>query len=264
MLPQGMYFWRVYRQGEDVSHLEGYPFYVVPTIGEATAMPEYPYNGMSLGVSDIENGLYVQWKKLTVAPTPVAFSNSYILELSTSSTFATLVDFRIVIGGAPSESAAMLWDDIPVLDGKTYYWRVRGIFGATAEELGPNPDINDFLELDAGPVGGVYTFKVDLTVPGTPTQNLPIANALVTTRTPTFTWGAATGTPTRYRVEISQDAAFTTLLWTSSVNAPAVTLTLPAYQSLANGAYYWRVVAIDLADNESVPSVGRRLIIAAP
>jgi hypothetical protein len=86
---------------------------------------------------------------------------------------------------------------------------------------------------------------------------------VLSTRTPTFTWTAATGTPAQYVFEIDNDGDLSNPMRSVTLSASTLTYTVPAAQALPNGTYVWRVRAVDAAGNAGI-SFTRTLTIAAP
>jgi hypothetical protein len=128
----------------------------------------------------------------------------------------------------------------------TYYWRVRGHYG-----------------LLKGPFSAARVVRIDQSIPSRPALTAPISSAILTTRTPTFTWTAATGTPAQYVLEIDNDQDFSSPRFSVTLASSTLTYTLPAAQALPNGIYLWRVRAVDAAGNAGI-SFTRPLRIAVP
>ncbi len=85
----------------------------------------------------------------------------------------------------------------------------------------------------------------------------PIRGAVVTTKKPTFTW--ATGwknNDDRYRIEISTDSLFGSILYSTTNDTTSWTLTS---ESLDNGTYFWRAKGfrISVGDSTIYSPVGK-------
>ncbi len=76
-------------------------------------------------------------------------------------------------------------------------------------------------------------------VPGATTLVAPADGAVNVGSTPTFEWTAASGAAS-YALDVATDAAFTSLVYTATVPAPATTHT-PALALAPLTTYYWRV-----------------------
>ncbi len=76
-------------------------------------------------------------------------------------------------------------------------------------------------------------------VPGATTLVAPADGAVNVGSTPTFEWTAASGAAS-YDLDVATDAAFTSLVYTATVPAPATTHT-PALALAPLTTYYWRV-----------------------
>jgi predicted secreted protein len=105
-------------------------------------------------------------------------------------------------------------------------------------------------------------FYIDRVVPNQPTNTSPANNTTATINTNVnFTWTmpSDSGTiqsPIEYTIEFATDAAFTSIIQTSS------TTTTSFQKSFGTtGSYYWRVKAIDKAGNISATSTGFKLTI---
>jgi len=93
-------------------------------------------------------------------------------------------------------------------------------------------------------------FSLDTTLPNQPVNGLPANNSIQTiNQNINFNWsiGADSGviqSSISYRIEISNDINFTTILQASNISTNS-------FQQLFNstGDYYWRVRAVDAAGN---------------
>jgi hypothetical protein len=71
-----------------------------------------------------------------------------------------------------------------------------------------------------------------------PTLIAPVNAAMITTRTPTLTWGTVIGAAT-YRIQVSTVSTFTTTI----VNDSTLTVGAKVVTNANAGTYYWRVNA---------------------
>jgi hypothetical protein len=74
---------------------------------------------------------------------------------------------------------------------------------------------------------------------------VPLRNRF-TTRTPTLTWSPVTYA-TAYEVQVDTETSFAVPLIYQIIVGDTLTLTIPPEYALANGLYYWRVRARDVA-----------------
>ncbi len=163
----------------------------------------------------------------------VAFGNTYRIQISTSSTFATTE--QDVTGGV---GVLNYTPDSDLSEGK-HYWRVRAINGMSV----------------AGPWSAARYFTVDTTTPAVPGLSLPLNNSVVTS-VPTYSWAAPTGA-NRYMLSYDTHADCASPDYTS------VELTLNSHKPVSQpyGTFYWCVKARDAAGNWSAWSVPNKLII---
>ncbi|NHJ85760.1 MAG: hypothetical protein FK734_09880, partial [Asgard group archaeon] len=176
------------------------------------------------------SGTYTNDRTPTLDWTDVSGSDKYNVQVSTSSSFSTLiVDLNI----DPS------YYTCPTLGDGVYYWRVR-----TRQLL-----------IFWGSWSSVWQFIVDGTPPSAPSLGSP-SNGLVTyDNTQIFTWSSVSGC-NLYRLQIDDYSGFT---------SPAVNIqtsyTYYNAPALADRTYYWRVSARDYAGNWGAWSVVRTFTI---
>jgi hypothetical protein len=179
---------------------------------------------------------------VSTAPTltwnTAARATSYDIQVSTSTTFASLVVSDTATTGISRSLSS--------LTGSTdYYWRVRGRNTAGA---GGWSEIRRFRVSDstAMPPG-------DTIVPAVPTLLTPAQFTTNVSTTPTLTWSAATRAAS-YGVQVSTEASFATLV----VNDTAVTGTSRTLSPLStNTIYYWRVRASNSVGSSAYSSTYR-------
>lgn len=144
------------------------------------------------------------------------------------------------------------------LNDGTYCWRVR-----TVNAYGV-----------AGLWSPVRAFTVDTSLPQAPTMALPAANALVPQLRPTFSWVAAVGSASvSYRLDVDDDpdldgtCDFNPSLINDLPFTKAPFTIPPSTTALSQGAYCWRVQALDAAANvgpESSPRAFKVFIGTSP
>jgi photosystem II stability/assembly factor-like uncharacterized protein/fibronectin type 3 domain-containing protein/sugar lactone lactonase YvrE len=166
-----------------------------------------------------------------------ARAERYHVQLSTSSSFAsTLVN------------DSTLTDTVRALSGLTndvsYYWRVRAMNTGGASAYSPT-----------------WTFRTVVALPDVPSLDTPADSVIDQPVTLTFSWNAALRAST-YRLEISTDAAFTSLAYVDST----LTSTSKGVGPLAfNTRYFWRVRAQNAGGSSAYSDVRTfRTIIEAP
>jgi len=229
----------------------GRPFYVVTSLASITPAPLLPLTNDIFNADEVDFGIDFFWTDLWQITGPII--TDYEVEIRRTLPTNPVYDIVSSCGCSPTT----YWQPLITPPDGVYYWRVQAIF-----------------DLDyKGPFSTWRTFRIDTTLPGAPALSLPVdAAVFTTTRTPTFKWTAATGAPTRYVLEVSDTVDFTSIRYTTTVLAPALTYVLPSSQALPNGTYYWRLTARDEAGNPvDLPDAGtlstsliRRFTISVP
>ncbi len=227
--PNTKYYWRV-RAWNLNSEYSGWS--VVRAFRTAITPPDLvsPLDGAEL----LNNRPTFDWSDVTGA-------SGYTLQISTVPTFASLLSTVTV-----SASTYTRPTDLPA--NKTLYWRVRanGLNGpsawsATRSFVTANP-------------------------PSIPVLLLPLQGARVTSLTPTLDWKDSTvpaGTTfAHYEIEIATDAAFSTVIL--STTATASDFTVPGGTLSLNTRYYWRVRAYNTDGEYSAWSAARYFLTPLP
>ncbi|MFN8360241.1 MAG: FG-GAP-like repeat-containing protein [Candidatus Kapaibacterium sp.] len=120
-----------------------------------------------------------------------------------------------------------------LLDARNYFWRVRAIIGGT------NPVYS--------PWSSVWSLTVGLAAPNSPKLISPAKDSLNVSITQPLKWNAVdypdgNSYSTRYAVQVSEDATFTTqLIDTAGVSATSFTAT----KLSPDTKYYWRVAGMN-------------------
>lgn len=249
-LVPGLYYWRAVRVSGADTAVTGRPFYVITSLANQMPAPLLPLTNEVFNAEEVASGIDFLWKDIY----EVSGLNLVGYEVEIRRTLPTnpVYDTLMACGCAQA-----YWMPATTPPDGVYYWRVRGEFDT------------GFM----GPFGAWRTFRIDTTLPGAPALSLPVNTAVITTiRTPTFKWGAATGAPTKYVLELSNTDDFASIRYTATIPTPTMSHVLPLSQSLPNGIYYWRVTAVDAAGNPatiadvgtSATSLERRFTIAVP
>jgi hypothetical protein len=122
------------------------------------------------------------------------------------------------------------------LSDNTYYWRVEAVDqGGTHSGYQAHP----------------FSFTVYTVVPpDIPTLISPPDLAVISDNTPEFVWSSTAGVGGTYTLQYALNSSFTYGL----VTVPGIsntTYTVPAWQSLSDDTYYWRVEAVDQGGTHS-------------
>lgn len=161
------------------------------------------------------NGATNQPTTITFSWSAVTGANSYHLQVSTTSTFSTIVlnDNNITTTSRQVGS---------LQNGTMYYWRVRA----------------NFLLL-AGEWSNIWTFTTIPNAPTTPSLASPANNATDIALPVLLSWNNSPGASS-YHVQVAPASSFATIAWEDS----SITAISALVSSLANNTrYYWRVRA---------------------
>jgi len=112
----------------------------------------------------------------------------------------------------------------------TVYWRVRG---------------RDSL-WNYGPWSETGVIHIDLTEPISPTITGPLNNTITNQSIVTFDWDYLTDTIDYYEIYVSQHADFSVLYYGPKINDSNSHISTGPF---ADGVYYWKLRAVDLAGN---------------
>jgi|GEM_PF-4702372 len=188
----------------------------------AAPRPSSPTNNLTSNSGDQT----FEW----LAPATGATPDSYEIQISAVSTFATLIHSATTTADELSHPFTLETDGI-------YFWRVRA--------------------LNANKVGGawsaVWKLTLDTVGPATPVLNTPLDNAVFTATRPSLTWKAVTGAAA-YRITLldnSQDPPVAVELTKTETNAVSFALSAAVLaQPLQHGkTYKWSIAARDAAGN---------------
>jgi len=223
----GRYYWRVAMTGKPVA-----PDDIARTLIITPALPVAPLiqtTGAIAGAvanAGVTNDTtpVMDWTVPAnwVTP-PLGMTLTYELQLSTSATFATLVEGAVT----GINDTSYEWNP-ELTPGATYYWRVRAI-----TNLG-----------SAGAFSAAYRFTVDTQAPVTPSLTTPAVNGVATVLRPVFTWARVTDA-TRYFIQIATNFSCSTVVHEAEV----ATVTYTPTEDIPQGEYWWCVKARDAAGN---------------
>lgn len=217
------YYWRVNSKTSGVTS----PY---STVWRFTTLGQPAAPVLVLPVATAQN----QPTSLSLSWLPSAGANTYRLQVSTSSTFATtLFNDSTITGNSQLISG--------LATGTTYYWRVnaKNATGTSAYST------RNFTTLTAGL--------------GTPTLVAPADSSTNVSTSPTLSWNAATGAQT-YRLQVSTNIGFTALV----LNDSALTGTSRSLTALTIGTtYFWRVNAKNLTGTSPYSAIWRFTVATA-
>jgi hypothetical protein len=238
-LPFGTYYWRVKPSTEGALTVAGRKLIVsnVPPVPPIAIQPFAP-DGI-IGTNEVASAS-VSWT--TIPAPPHVSSVSYEVQVAPTAAFVPAQTTTFTTSTTNQSLSTITGDGLK-------HVRVRAVYTLPSSDK----------------VFGLYTvvrtYTLDTTAPLPTTLTAPIANAIVTTRTPVFLWSAVP-TATRYVIEIDDDNTFATPNIT--LKSTATTVTVPNGLALTNGTYYWRVTAFDAAGNAGTPTTGRKIVVNVP
>lgn len=216
--PDGTYYWRVYARDAagnlSLSAAGGTSFTidtVAPRRPVAQTIPTW--------VGSAQTTYTVGWSDEADSG-----ASGYELQVSASSTFATLVDSLSLTDTSATRSR-------PSPDG-TFYWRVRAVDGVGNASLW----------------SATQSFGVDTVAPGAFTLSAPGGSTYDTDGSVSLSWNQASdANPVTYRLQIGLVSDFSNQVVVDVTQSSRTSL-----QSLSNALYYWRVTARDAAGNERI------------
>lgn len=213
----------------------------------------YPNTPTSLGPAGVSGG---NWGNSSIPSFTFSLSDNdvsdqlrYRIQIDDTANFSSpVVDYTsaaaaqgsrsFTVGQSAGSGSYSVGNSGQALANGSYYWRVRAIDPQNAESS--NATANS----------GSIAFKVDTTNPLAPSNVTTSSSA--SNNKPTWTWTAAGDvdsglTIPAYTIEWSQSATFSSGVSTATVNGTSYTHTV----DLADGRWYVRVLATDLATNQS-------------
>ncbi len=218
-LPEGGYFWRVraWRSGACSAWSEAWEFTLDQTVDSPSL--QFPENGYNSGVAVV----WLGWSEVSDVTPPV----EYEVQVSVDPSFPTYIssgwlEYRNWQFSAEGEGV--------------YYWRVRA-----RDAVGNTSQFSE-----------VRCFRVDLTPPPSPSLLHPRAGEWITSHLLTLRWSRVEdpSQPVTYVVLIDNDQSMSSPAYACETRENSISVTI------ADGTWYWQVVAVDNAGNRSSPAEG--------
>jgi len=219
-LSEGNYQWRV--RGENSAYQSTYslPISFVVNESEDLASQQVILSSPVNNFMTNSNSFTLSWNSLSAA-------DYYNFQLVNNTLGGTIVfQQNNILNNTLTLNSTILSQD------GNYTWKIQGV-NSVSETVFSSRD-----------------FSLDTTLPNQPVNGLPANNSIQTiNQNINFNWsiGADSGviqSSISYRIEISNDINFTTILQASNISTNS-------FQQLFNstGDYYWRVRAVDAAGN---------------
>ena len=217
--PNAKYYWEVaaINTGGSSSYSSAWNFRIIPPV-PATPIQIAPVNG----APNLTSVVSFDWSS-------VQYASSYRILVASDTGFTAIekdsmvsVDSLILPGFSPNE---------------TYYWKVSSTNSAGTSSY-----------------SAVWNFHVSQVVPPAPALISPSNGAANLSPTVTFLWNAVSSA-TSYRIKISSDSLFNTVVRDSTITIDSLTLT-----GFANGQYYWKVASINSGGTGVYTSVWKFMV----
>jgi hypothetical protein len=223
------YYWQV-QAVDNVNNQSAFSStssFVVDTTSPPTPTGLTPAAGTNYNVRNATLG----WTAVT--DTGGSGLKNYNVEVSNVSTFAS---------GVTTYNPTTNSQPVTVTGDGTWYWRVRAVDNAN----------------NNGTFSANSNFISDMTPPGQTTLSSPTDLAVLGSGTVNLSWVAVTDATSgikNYELQTAVDSAFTTTL-TATTH-----ITAAATRTMADGAWFWRVRAVDNANNNGTYSVARSFTV---
>lgn len=222
-LTSGSYQWRI--RGENFAYQTSYTFPTKFTLVESDDLSnqQVPLGTPSSGKYTNQLVHNFSWTRLKAA----SYYSFRLLNVTAGNTIIHQVDDI-------TNTNYLLPSAIISQDGE-YTWQVKAINSENETETQYSS----------------RTLYIDTTPPGLPQNSSPLNNASATVNTSvSFRWNAPANVgpvnaPLKYNIQIASDSGFTDILQTADL-----TTTSYSYSFSSTGTYYWRVKALDTANNE--------------
>ncbi|MDI6792661.1 MAG: Ig-like domain-containing protein [bacterium] len=236
-LGDGTYYWRV-RAKDAAGNVSSWMMQTVTIDAAFPTAPIAVYPTMASLINDTTP--LFDWQDVT----ELNFTK-YTIQVGTGSTLTGGIIINDTTSLTSRTTSAYQYTGTNLLDGTIYSWRIEVI------DCAGNTT-----------VGSIWTFTIDTTDP--PDAEIPasLGNPTLTNdSTPSLDWNDADtigeAGALSYRLEIDDATDFLTPVLTGTVDVSNYTLTV----ALSDGLYYWRVISIDAAGNESAGSIFQMLSI---
>ena len=222
-LSEGNYQWRV--RGENSAYQSTYSLPVSFVVNESEDL-----TSQQVILSSPVNNFMTNSNSFTLSWNSLSAADYYNFQLINNTLGETIVfQQNNILNNTLTLNSTILSQD------GNYTWKIKGVNGVS-ETVFSSRD-----------------FSLDTTLPNQPVNGLPANNSIQTiNQNINFNWsiGADSGviqSSISYRIEISNNINFTTILQASNVSTNS-------FQQLFNstGDYYWRVRAVDAAGNNGL------------
>ena len=219
-LSEGDYQWRV--RGENSAYQSTYSLPVSFVVNESEDL-----TSQQVILSSPVNNFMTNSNSFTLSWNSLSAADYYNFQLINNSLGGTIVfQQNNILSNTLTINSTILSQD------GNYTWKIKGVNGVS-ETVFSSRD-----------------FSLDTILPNQPVNGLPANNSIQTiNQNINFNWSIAADSGViqssiSYRIEISNDVNFTTILQTSNISTNS-------FQQLFNstGDYYWRVRAVDAAGN---------------
>lgn len=219
-LAEGNYQWRV--RGENSAYQSTYSLPVSFLVNESEDL-----TSQQVILSSPANNFMTNSNNFTLSWNSLSAADYYNLQLINNTLGGTIVfQQNNILANTLTLNSTILSQD------GNYTWKIKGVNGVS-ETVFSSRD-----------------FSLDTTLPNQPVNGLPANNSIQTiNQNINFNWSIAADSGViqssiSYRIEISNDINFTTILQASNISTNS-------FQQLFNstGDYYWRVRAVDAAGN---------------
>jgi hypothetical protein len=235
------------KTGSDVLVRSSGNFYAIITIPVGTTSGVHTIS-VTVGTTTFTP----QFTVTGATPTPTPTSNAVVQTIETGNNVGATVAMAGA-GFTPSANVSVKWDNSTITTTKA---NADGTISVNFQVPAGKGGTHNLVITD-GTNSATANFTVETTPPTVPSLGAPTGGAKA--KTPiTLTWGSVTdvSSPVTYELQIASDVNFTTSsieLDKKALANPEYTLTATEETALAGGGApnYWRIKAIDAAQNES-------------
>lgn len=217
------YYWAVRKTGGTNWSAGSFTTVSATVASNGTPVPSWPVGGAQASST---TPLLSWWMNGSTAGLV-----SYSVEYSRTEDFAAGMDgfgpYTVLVTGLPANSMSyQIPSNSPLLQGTTYYWRVKAVFPASVTTVSAN---ESFVVQSAN---GVIA----------PVAGSPVNNVQVKNNNPVLSWAI----PTKTTASMTYEAQYSTKPDMSSpVTLTGLKSNKASVTGLKNGTYYWRVRSVD-------------------